>query len=163
LRSTGLAGTRLVLGGRQRGAPVNFDVSLMRYFFDIMVFWAVVIVAIRVLVHFPNSVLARVVFSQQGPLPIRGESRSGYFLRWAAFWRGWLVQALCLFGAGWVALRWEASLGDSLVFLVFWGVVVPLLGGVAFLGTVFTLAAAWWIRRFGRERNSRNSAPAPQP
>jgi len=27
----------------------------MRYFFDIMVFWAVVIVAIRVLVHFPTA------------------------------------------------------------------------------------------------------------
>jgi hypothetical protein len=132
----------------------------MRYFVDTMVFWVVVIVAIRVLVHFPNSVLARVAFSQQGPLPIRGEPRSEYFMRWAAFCRGWLVQGLCMFGAGWVALRWDVSLGDSLVFLVFWGVVVPLLGGVAFLGIVCTLAAAWWIRRFGRERNSRNSAPA---
>ena len=162
MRSAGRASTWLVLGDRQRGTPVNFDVSVMRYFVDIMVFWAVVIVAIRVLVHLPNSVLARVVFSQQGPLPIRGEPRSEYFLRWAAFWRGWLVQAVCMFGAGWVALRWEASLGDSLVFLVFWGVVVPLLGGVAFSGIVFTLAAAWWIRRFGRERNSRNSAPSAQ-
>jgi len=124
----------------------------MRHLVDIVAFWAVVLVAIWLLAQFPDSLAARVIFSRQGPLPIPGESRSDYLLRWSAYWGGWLAQVLVVFGAGWVALRWEASLGDSMVFLVFWSVVVPVLGGVATLGALFALAASCWLRRFGRDR-----------
>jgi hypothetical protein len=123
----------------------------MRHLVDIVAFWAVLFVAIRLLAQFPDSLLARVMFSQQGPLPIRGEARSDYLLRWSAYWGGWLTEVLVVFGTGWVALRWDASLGDSMVFLVFWAVVVPLLGGVAILGALFAFAASCWIRRFGRD------------
>jgi hypothetical protein len=124
----------------------------MRHIVDIVAFWAVVFVAIRVLAHFPDSLLARIVFSQQGPLPARGESRSDYLLRWSHYWCLWFVQALVVFASGWAALLWETSLIDSAAFLVFWAVVVPLLGGVALLGAVLTLASACWVRAHHSER-----------
>ena len=125
----------------------------MRHIVEIVAFWAIVIVAIQLLAQFPHSLLARICFSHQGPLPIRGESRSNHLLRWCGYWASWLAQAIVVFGAGWIALRWHPSLSDSTVFLVFWGVVVPLLGCVGLLGALFAVIASYWIRHFARERS----------
>jgi hypothetical protein len=122
----------------------------MRHIVEIVAFWAIVIVAVQLLAQFPNTLLARVCFSRQGPLPIRGESRSDYLLRWSSYWIGWFAQALVVFGLGWIALRWDPSLSDSMVFLVFWGVVVPLLGCVGLLGALFALVASFFVRHFAR-------------
>ena len=125
----------------------------MRQLFYIAAFWVVVLVTIRLAVCFPRSLLARVFFSQFGPAPIRGEAKSDYLLRWVRFGGSWFIQTLILFVVGWIALGWEASLADSLYFLVLWAVVIPMLGGGAFLASLWALAHLLWIRWFGGARS----------
>ena len=125
----------------------------------IAAFWVVVVVAIRVAVCFPQSLLARCLFSHHGPLPVRGESQADYLLRCARFGAGWFAQAAVLFVAGGVALQWNASLADSLYFLVLWTVVVPALGGMALLASLFafgrSLCARWSRRASPATRSAR--------
>jgi hypothetical protein len=124
----------------------------MRQFIEIAVFWATVFVAICVLARFPDSWPGRIVFARQGPLPLRGEPRSRYLLRWALFAASWLVQALLVLAIGWEAMRLDPSLSGSLFFQVFWIVVVPLLAGVALLVSLLALTASLWRRYVGAER-----------
>jgi hypothetical protein len=56
------------------------------------------------------------------------------------------MQAAFLFVAGWVALGWDASLADSLFFLVLWAVVIPVLGGVALLASLWALVRLFRVR-----------------
>ena len=121
----------------------------MRQLLHIAAFWVAMIVAIRVAVCFPGSLLARIFFSTFGPVPIRGEPKSAYLLRCARFGGSWFMQGAFLFVAGWVALKWDTSLADSLFFLVLWAVVIPVLGSVAFLASAWALAHSLWVRRFG--------------
>jgi len=123
----------------------------MRQIFYIAGFWIVVIVAIRLAVCFPQSLLARVFFAQFGPAPIRGEMKPAYLLRCARFAVNWFLQALLLFGVGWIAVNWEASLADSPYFLTLWAVVIPILGGAALLASLYALGRWSWIRWFGDE------------
>ena len=129
----------------------------MRQFFYIAAFWLVVVVTIRLAVCFPKSLLARAYFSQFGPAPIRGESKSDYLWRCGRFGGSWFIQACILFAAGWIALGWQPSLADSLYFLVLWAVMLPVLGGVALLGSLWALARSLWIRRFGGPRSAQTS------
>jgi hypothetical protein len=121
----------------------------MRQLFQIAAFWVVVVVAIRAAVCFPHSLVARIFFSQFGPVPVHGEAKSNYLLRCAGFGGSWFMQAAFLFVLGWVALDWHASLADSLYFLVLWAVIIPVLGGVALLVSLWALACSFWVRRFG--------------
>src|SRR5213593_3517638 len=107
----------------------------MRHLLHIAMFWIVVVVAIRLAVCFPHSLLARILFAPFGPVPIRSEARSDYLLRCARFGASWFMQATAFFVAGWMALDTDASLGDSLYFLVLWAVIIPVLGGVALLAS----------------------------
>jgi hypothetical protein len=116
----------------------------------IAAFWVVVVVAIRMAVCFPNSLLARMLFSHHGPVPIRGEPKTEYLLRCARFRGSWVAQAVLLFMGGWVALRSDPSLAVSLYFLVLWMVVIPAVAGGALLGFLFVLARWFWLQRFGR-------------
>ena len=118
----------------------------MQQLLYIVVFWIVVVVATRLATYFPDSLLARVLFMHLGPIPVRGESKAEYLLRCARFAGSWFVQALLLWVVGWLALRWEASLADSLYFLALWAVVIPLLGGVAFLVSLCALSRCLWMR-----------------
>ena len=118
----------------------------MRQLFFIIAFWIVVVVSIRLAVHFPRSFLARVFFTQFGPVPVHGETRGDYLLRYARFGGSWFAQALALFAVGWIALAWQPSLADSLYFLVLWAVIIPLLGGLAFLISLGALSRCLWIR-----------------
>ena len=129
----------------------------MRQFFYIAAFWVVVVVTIRLAVCFPKSLLARVYFAEFWPAPIRGETRPDYHLRCVRFGGSWFIQASILFVVGWIALGWEASLADSLYFLVLWAVIIPALGGVAFLGSLWALARWLWIRRFGTARSAQTT------
>jgi hypothetical protein len=110
----------------------------MRQLFFIVAFWIVVVVAMRLAVSFPRSLLARVFFTPFGPEPRRGEPRSDYLLRCARF------------GVGWIALEWNASLAESLFFMVLWAVVTPLLGAGALVVSIYALCRCFWIRSFGR-------------
>src|ERR1700730_7330929 len=118
----------------------------MRQFFHIAAFWVVVVVAIRAAVCFPHSLLARVFFSHFGPVPMRGEAKSDYLLRCARFGGSWFMQAVFLFVLGWIALGREASLADSLYFLVLWAVIIPVLGGVALLASLWALVRLLRVR-----------------
>ena len=131
----------------------------MRQLFHIAAFWVVVVVAIRAAVCFPHCLLARIFFSQFGPVPIRGEAKSSYLLRCARFGGSWFMQASFLFVVGWVALDWNASLADSLYFLVLWAVTIPVLGGVALLASLWALARSLWVRRFGGARSTQATQP----
>lgn len=108
----------------------------------VIVFWLIVIAAIRLLQLFPQSLPARLAFSRQGPLPLRGEARSRYRLRWAAYWGSWTLQATLVFAACRLAASWLPSLAESLWFLAFWIAVVPALGAIAFVAGVAALAAS---------------------
>ena len=136
--------------------------SLMRPFVDIAVFWAVVLAGICVLARFPESWLGRILFARLGPLPIGGEPRSRYLLRWAFFGVGWFVQAILVLGIGAAALRLEPWLAESLYFLVFWAVVVPMLAAVALAGALLAVGAAVWRRYIGPERHAGRRSHAIQ-
>jgi hypothetical protein len=126
----------------------------MRQLFHIAAFWIIVVVAIRAAVCFPKSLIARIFFSQFGPVRIRGEAKSNYLLRCARFGGGWFMQAAFLFVVGWVALDWYAPLADSLYFLVLWAVIIPVLGGIALLASLWALARSLWVWRFGGARST---------
>ena len=124
----------------------------MREFVSIAVFWIIVLAGIFVLARFPQSWLGRVLFTRLGPLPIRGESRSRYLLRWAAYAAGWFVQTVLVLGIGAIAVQLHPWLAESLYFLVFWAIVVPFLASVALIVSVLAVAAALWRRYIGAER-----------
>ena len=134
----------------------------MRPFVDIAVFWAVVLAGICVLARFPESWLGRILFARLGPLPIGGEPRSRYLLRWAFFGVGWFVQAILVLGIGAAALRLEPWLAESLYFLVFWAVVVPVLAAFALAGALLAVGAAVWRRYIGAERRAGRRSHAVQ-
>jgi hypothetical protein len=131
--------------------------------FHIAAFWAVVVVVIRLAVCFPQSILARFLFSHHGPLPVRGESPADYFLRCARFAGGWSLQAGFLLFVGWACIQWDPSLLDSLCFVVLWAVVIPVLGSMALLAALFAVCRSLWARWLGRARSpsgSPHAAPA---
>jgi hypothetical protein len=132
----------------------------MRQFIEIGLFWVLVLVAICVLARFPDSWPGRILFARQGPLPIRGQPRSRYLLRWSAYAAGWIAQAMFVLGIGWAVLRLDSSLADTLFFRVFWIVVVPLLATAGLFGSLLALAAALWLRYVGAERRKRRPARA---
>ena len=122
----------------------------MRQLFFIVAFWIVVVVAMKLAVSFPRSLLARVFFTPFGPEPLRGEARSDYLLRCARFGGSWFVQSLVLFAAGWLALEWTPALSNSLYFMVLWAVVIPVLGGGALIVSLYALLRCLWIRSAAR-------------
>jgi hypothetical protein len=130
--------------------------------FHIAAFWAVVVVAIRLAVCFPQSMLARFLFSHHGPRPVRGESQADYFLRCARFAWGWLMQAGFLLLIGWVGIQWDPSLLDSLYLIVLWAVVVPVLGTMAMLAALFAVGRSLWARWTGRANSTSSASHAGQ-
>jgi hypothetical protein len=124
----------------------------MREFVNVAVFWIIVLAGICVLARFPQSWLGRMLFTRLGPLPFRGESRSRYLLRWASYAAGWFVQAVLVLGIGAIALQFHPWLAESLYFLVFWAIVVPLLAIVALIVSSLAVVAALWRRYVGAER-----------
>ena len=153
LRSTGRAGSGLLLGNRHRGAPVTLVVRpdapdlLHRGLLDC-----------RHCDNSPSGMLSpkpsracvlRAVWA--GADSWRG--KSAYLLRCARFGGSWFMQALLLFGVGWIAVGGEVSLADSPYFLVLWAVVIPILGGAALFASLYALARWCWIRWFEGERS----------
>ena len=124
----------------------------MSQFINVAIFSGIVLVAILVLARYPDSWLGRIAFARLGPVPLRFEPRSRYFLRWAAFAADWFAQAIFAFVIGWLAWGAAPSLADSLPFIVLWLVVVPLLAIVSLAGTAVALGAYTWRRHFGAER-----------
>ena len=132
----------------------------MRHIVQIAAFWVVVIVAIRLAVCFPRSLLARVLFSRVGPVRMRGESEERYLLNWGRTGVSWFTQAALLWVAGWAALRWdEALFDDSLVFAVWWTAVIPALAAGALLLALAVFARFLWIRRPQRLQYSAHASP----
>src|ERR1700680_4248036 len=131
----------------------------MRQLFRIAAFWVVVVVAIRAAVCFPHSLLARIFFFQFGPVLIRGEAKANYLLRCARFGGSWFMQAAFMFVVGWVALDWHAQLADSLQFLVLWAAATPVLGGGAWVASLWASARSLWGRRFGGARSTQATQP----
>lgn len=134
----------------------------MRQFLEIAVFWAVVLAAICLVARFPESWPGRILFARQGPLPIRGQPRSRYFMRWAGYGAGWFAQALLVLAVGWEVRQLDPSLGEALFFQVFWTAVVPLLAVVALAGSLLALTLSLWTRYLGAERRKRGASHAVQ-
>jgi hypothetical protein len=126
----------------------------MREFFNIALFWIVVFAGICVIARFPESWLGRMLFTRLGPVPVRGEMRSRYLLRWAVYSASWFVQSVLVLGLGAVALDLQPWLAESLYFLVFWAIVVPLLAIVALIASLLAMGAALWRRHLGAERRA---------
>jgi len=116
---------------------------------DIVAFWLIVIVAIRLAACFPRSLPARILFAPIGPVRARGEAETDYLRRWARCGIGWCAQAAALLVAGWTALRLDASLADSLTFVVLRTVVVPLIAVCALVLALGAAVRSAWSRRPG--------------
>jgi len=129
----------------------------MRQIVHIAAFWVVVIVAIRLAVCFPRSLLAHVLFARIGPMRVRGELEPDYLLRWVRFGMSSFAQAALLFVAGSAALQLEATLFDSLVFAVLWVVVIPLLGVSALMLALSAFARSLWVRRLTPQQPHRRN------
>lgn len=130
----------------------------MEPFIEISLFWAAVFVAIWVVSRFPESWPGRVLFAHQGPLPVRGEPRSRYLMRWAKYAAGWFLQAALVLLIGWAGRQLDPALFDDLFFQVFWMVIVPLAAAVALLGSLGALTASLWRRYLGAERRGRRAS-----
>ena len=113
----------------------------MRQIVHIVAFWVVVIVAIRLAVCFPLSLLAQVLFSRIGPMRERDESDRHSLLRWAHFGMSWFIQAALLLCRRLGSDAVDASLFESLAFAALWAVVVPLLGAAALVCRSWPLLA----------------------
>ena len=124
----------------------------MQEFANIAVFWVIVLAGICALARFPQSWLGHLLFARLGPVPVRGESRSRYLLRWGSYGASWFVQAVVVLGIGAIALQLQPWLAESLYFLVFWAIVVPLLAIGALTVSVLAVSAALWRRYVGAER-----------
>ena len=72
------------------------------------------------------------------------------------------MQAGFLLIVGWAGIQWEASLLDSLYFLVLWAVVVPVLGSVALLAALFAVGRSLWTRWADRASSTSSSSHAGQ-
>lgn len=129
----------------------------MRQIVYMAAFWLVVVIAIRLAVCFPRSLLARVLFSEHGPHRQPGESRARSHARAVRYRAGWLAQSVGVFAAGWIALRIAPGLGDSLAFIVFWAVIVPFLAACALAGTLWALACMLGQRAAQRGWKRRDS------
>jgi len=92
----------------------------MSFVTHVVIFWALVITVISILRLFPDSFIARVAFSRQGPKPRSREARSRYLLRWAGYWGSWIGQCALVFAVCWLAASWRTEISESLWFLVFW-------------------------------------------
>jgi len=112
----------------------------MPFLARVVIFWVIVIAAISLLRLYPHSLPARLLFSEHGPQPRRGEPCSRYMLRRAAYWAGWVLQCAFVSGAGFVLARQVPMLADALWFTVLWLVVVPALGTIASLAGLAALA-----------------------
>lgn len=132
----------------------------MSHFINVAIFSLIVLAAILVLARYPRSWSGRVAFARLGPVPLRFEPRSRYFLRWAAFAADWFAQAIFVFLIGWLAWSAAPSLADSLPFIVLWLVVVPLLAIVSLVGTAVALVAYTWRRHVGAERRGSAASEA---
>lgn len=132
----------------------------MSHFINVAIFSLIVLAAILVLARYPSSWFGRVAFARLGPVPLRFEPRSRYFLRWAAFAADWFAQAIFAFVIGWLAWSAAPSLADSLPFIVLWLVVVPLLAIVSLVGTAVALVAYTWRRHVGAERRGSAASEA---
>jgi len=124
----------------------------MRHLLYMGAYWLVVFVAIRLAVCFPRSLLARMLFLPLDPTRIRGESRPAYLVRCARLAIGWSAQACALLVAGWLAVRWNVSLLESLSFVVLWAVVIPLIATASLLAALITIARSIWLVRSDRGR-----------
>ncbi|HVO87959.1 MAG TPA: hypothetical protein VMV45_05425 [Casimicrobiaceae bacterium] len=109
-------------------------------------FWIAIIVAARVAVCYPHSAFSRFLLSRIAPTRSAGESRRCYRMRCASLAVGWFAQAAVLVSLGWVALRFDASLADSLYFMVMWIAVVPAVATCALLVALSSLALALLTR-----------------
>jgi hypothetical protein len=126
----------------------------MRLLFQIVAFWLVVVIAVRVAVCFPRSLLARVLFYDLGPLRRRGEREVDFRLRRAGHSVSWFAQAALLFTAGWLLLRWNTALVDAAPFLVLWAIIVPLIGTGALVAALVDLGRVVLLRRRERTRTT---------
>jgi len=120
----------------------------MRQLFFIVAFWIVVVVAMRLAVSSPRSLLARIFFTPFGPEPLGGESRLAFLLRCARFGESWFAQSLALFAAGWLVQLSLPAVADSLFFVVLWAVVIPVIGACALVVSLYSLCRCLWIRSF---------------
>lgn len=132
----------------------------MSHFINVAIFSVIVLMAILLLARYPNSWFGRIAFARLGPMPLRFEQRSRYFLRWAGYAADWFAQAVFAFVIGWLAWSAAPSLADSLPFIALWLVVVPLLAIVSLTGTAVALVAYTWRRHVGAERRARAASGA---
>jgi hypothetical protein len=132
----------------------------MRLLLEIVAFWLVVVVAVRVAVCFPSSLFARILFHPLGACRVLGEIETDFLRRRSRHSASWLAQAALLFAVGWLALRWNPGLADSPPFLVLWAMIVPVIGAGALTAAVFDIVRLLLLRRRERTRSVVDGARA---
>lgn len=121
----------------------------MRNEFKIALFWVIVTIVVAILRRHPNSLIFRVAFSWNGPIPIIGEPRSTYYLRRALFALKWLFFLLLVgtifFGTAYIFKSISESEGYMVVSLFVFVIGI----GMALLGFFFALLASAKARLIG--------------
>ena len=108
-------------------------------------FWFALVVAIRLAVCFPRSLLARLLFSYHGPVPDRGESEWAFRFRRARFFAGFALQCALLLALG--ALTRDRISSESLYLAVLLDAVIPALACLFVAAGLVETARALWRRR----------------
>jgi hypothetical protein len=105
-------------------------------------FWVVLVIAIRLAVCFPKSLLARVLFSHHGPVAARDEPRPTFRFRRARYFAALALQCAAILAlASWLRDRFA----DSLYFAVLFDAVVPVLGALAAAAALWEFGRGSWL------------------
>lgn len=121
----------------------------MRQFVYSAAFWLVLVVAIRLAVCFPESLLARVLFSHHGPVADRTEGEPAFRFRRARFFAGFALQCALLLALGALARDRMPSLSESLYLDVLQDAVIPVLACLSAAAALVESARALWLRHRG--------------
>jgi|GEM_PF-6289700 len=119
----------------------------MTFYAKLLIFWIVVVVAIKLLRRFPDSAMSRFAFNWNGPVPNENETLSHYMLRWAlyAFKHG-LIIFILIFGGIFVGQRINPNIFENQYFQMFFLFGLPLLLGMAVLGGIGCVFKSAWYK-----------------
>lgn len=118
----------------------------MNEILQIAAFWLVVIVVVRIAVCFPGTLLARILFCRLDAVRLPREPQASFLLRRARVAAGWVAQCAGVALAGYASARVDASLDDSLPFVVLWAVVAPFVGAGWLASALVALAQYAGVR-----------------
>lgn len=121
----------------------------MRNELKIALFWVIVFIGVTILRRHPHSLISRVAFTWNGPMPIIGEPRSTYNVRRAFFALKWLFVLLLIASLVFGAAAISTTISESESFMIVSLFVFTIGIGMATLGFILALLGAAKARFIG--------------